>query len=154
MPINMEKGSMGGGGEEEEEGELEAEKRKRKRKKEKERGRVGGGQWQIHKGSDCDLQCLQFRPVPPGMGGTYRSARLPVRGPPATGRKKKRGIKNTSPAPSSPACHRHSRVARARLPPVGEKAAAVPAGDNCGRFFSRARRRSVSPRKEAERLPA
>ncbi|RWW52448.1 hypothetical protein BHE74_00041123 [Ensete ventricosum] len=72
MPINMEKGSMGGGGEEEEEGELEAEKRKRKRKKEKERGRVGGG--------------LQFRPVPPGMGGTYRSARLPVRGPPATGR--------------------------------------------------------------------
>ncbi|RRT64987.1 hypothetical protein B296_00040708 [Ensete ventricosum] len=57
MPINMEKGSMGGGGEEEE-GELEAEKRKRKRKKEKERGRVGGGQWQIHEGSDCDLQWI------------------------------------------------------------------------------------------------
>ncbi|RZS08860.1 hypothetical protein BHM03_00039895 [Ensete ventricosum] len=31
-------------------------------------------------------QGLQFRPVPPGTGGTYRSARLPVRGPPATGR--------------------------------------------------------------------
>ncbi|RRT53756.1 hypothetical protein B296_00048961, partial [Ensete ventricosum] len=29
---------------------------------------------------------LQFRCLPPGTGGTYRSARLPVRGPPATGR--------------------------------------------------------------------
>ncbi|RWW18853.1 hypothetical protein GW17_00017131 [Ensete ventricosum] len=31
-------------------------------------------------------QGLQFRPVPPGTGGTYWSARLPVRGPPATER--------------------------------------------------------------------
>ncbi|RWW21370.1 hypothetical protein GW17_00014473 [Ensete ventricosum] len=30
-------------------------------------------------------QGLEFRPVPPGTGGTYRFARLPVRGPPATG---------------------------------------------------------------------
>ncbi|RZS26048.1 hypothetical protein BHM03_00059340, partial [Ensete ventricosum] len=29
---------------------------------------------------------LQFRSISPGTGGTYRSARLPVRGPPATGR--------------------------------------------------------------------
>ncbi|RZS14456.1 hypothetical protein BHM03_00046147, partial [Ensete ventricosum] len=76
------------------------------------------------------------------MDGTYRSARLPVCGPPTTGRfrqksviggrlseksivdgrlrkkkgrrrgkekKKKRGIKNTSPAPSSPACRRRPR---------------------------------------------
>ncbi|RWV89423.1 hypothetical protein BHE74_00050535, partial [Ensete ventricosum] len=31
-------------------------------------------------------QGLQFRPVPPSTGGTYRSARLPVRGPSATRR--------------------------------------------------------------------
>ncbi|RWW25993.1 hypothetical protein GW17_00009636 [Ensete ventricosum] len=32
---------------------------------------------------------LQFRPVPPGTGGTYRSTRLPVRGLPATGRSRR-----------------------------------------------------------------
>ncbi|RWW34783.1 hypothetical protein GW17_00000423 [Ensete ventricosum] len=58
-------------------------------------------------------QGLQFRPVPPGTGGTYRSARLPRRPrPPAVA------------ARGSPAC---------------------------GRFFSRARRRSVSPREETDR---
>ncbi|CAL9097947.1 unnamed protein product [Musa textilis] len=29
---------------------------------------------------------MQFRAVPPGTGGTYRSDRIPVRGPPSTGR--------------------------------------------------------------------
>ncbi|RWW79839.1 hypothetical protein BHE74_00011857 [Ensete ventricosum] len=51
-------------------------------------------------------------------------------------KKKKRGIKNTSPASSSPACRRRPRVARGR---------------DRGRFFSRARRRSVSPREETDR---
>ncbi|RZS17309.1 hypothetical protein BHM03_00049435, partial [Ensete ventricosum] len=117
------------------------------------------------------------------MGGTYRSVRLPVHGPPTTERfcqkstvdgrlrtsaidfgrrrpieeeidrrrsieeengkkkrkrkkKKKRGRKNTSPArrPRSPARGLRSWVARGR-----------------GRFFSRAGRHSVSPRKETDR---
>ncbi|RRT54271.1 hypothetical protein B296_00049282 [Ensete ventricosum] len=34
----------------------------------------------------CLEQGLQFRPVPPGTGGIYRSARLSVRRPPVTGR--------------------------------------------------------------------
>ncbi|RWW15839.1 hypothetical protein GW17_00020306 [Ensete ventricosum] len=33
--------------------------------------------------------CLQFRPIPLGMGGTYRFARLSVRGPLAIGRRRK-----------------------------------------------------------------
>ncbi|RZS20539.1 hypothetical protein BHM03_00053076 [Ensete ventricosum] len=33
----------------------------------------------------CLNQGLQSRTIPPGTGGTYRSVRLPVRGPPATG---------------------------------------------------------------------
>ncbi|RWW15817.1 hypothetical protein GW17_00020325 [Ensete ventricosum] len=35
---------------------------------------------------------LQFRPIPPGTGGTYRSIRLPVHGPPATGRFRQKSI--------------------------------------------------------------
>ncbi|RZR84434.1 hypothetical protein BHM03_00011270 [Ensete ventricosum] len=95
-------------------------------------------------------QGLQFRPVPPDIGGTYRSIRLPVCGPPTTRRfrqkstvggrlrkkkgrrrgkkeKKKRIRKNISPPH-----RRRLRVAR-------------------GSFFSRARRWSVSPRGEKDR---
>ncbi|RWW06919.1 hypothetical protein GW17_00029724 [Ensete ventricosum] len=93
------------------------------------------------------------------MGGTYRSARLPVRGPPATGRfrqkstvggrlnekreeeeeeekeekKKKRGEKRPiGRARSSPVRRRRSRVASARVP-------SPPASR--GRSFSRAGRK-------------
>ncbi|RZR71500.1 hypothetical protein BHM03_00005513 [Ensete ventricosum] len=50
--------------------------------------------------------------------------------------KKKRGRKNTSPAPSSPACRRRPRVACAPSPPAHDRRPWV-AHD---RFFSRARR--------------
>ncbi|RZS06385.1 hypothetical protein BHM03_00037028 [Ensete ventricosum] len=74
-------------------------------------------------------------------------------------KKKKRGIKNTSPAPSSPACRRRPRVACAPSPPAGHlhvvTARGSPARGHCprvtrGRFFSRARRRSISPREETD----
>ncbi|RZR97442.1 hypothetical protein BHM03_00026628, partial [Ensete ventricosum] len=38
------------------------------------------------------MQGLQFRPVPPSTGGTYRSARLSVHGPPATGRFRQKSV--------------------------------------------------------------
>ncbi|RWW61586.1 hypothetical protein BHE74_00031355, partial [Ensete ventricosum] len=77
------------------------------------------------------------------MGGKYRSTRLLVRGPPATGRFQylargrlcavvARGRLRVVAARGSPARGHRPRVAR-------------------GRFFSRARRRSVSPRGETDR---
>ncbi|RWW67244.1 hypothetical protein BHE74_00025345 [Ensete ventricosum] len=115
------------------------------------------------------IQGLQFRPVPPVSGGTYRSVRLSVcrpftgrfrqkstiggrfRGQSIKGekgkkkkqkRRKKEKRSTYFPVPSSPARHRRTQVASARAlsPPVG-----------CGRFFSRARRRNVSPRGEEGR---
>ncbi|RWW27911.1 hypothetical protein GW17_00007636 [Ensete ventricosum] len=59
-------------------------------------------------------------------------------------KKKKRGTKNTSPARSP-----RSPVVAARGSPVRHHRPWVA----CDRFFSRARRRSVSPREETERLP-
>ncbi|RZR80613.1 hypothetical protein BHM03_00006668 [Ensete ventricosum] len=50
-------------------------------------------------------------------------------------------------APSSPACCRRPRVAYASLSPAGRLRAVVARG----RFFSRTRRRSVSPREETDR---
>ncbi|RWW61846.1 hypothetical protein BHE74_00031125 [Ensete ventricosum] len=35
---------------------------------------------------------IEFRAALPGMGGTYRSVRLPIRGPPATGRYRQKSI--------------------------------------------------------------
>ncbi|RZR99411.1 hypothetical protein BHM03_00028946 [Ensete ventricosum] len=63
---------------------------------------------------------LQFRHLPPSTGGTYRSARLSVRGPYATGRIP------IARARSSPVCRRRSRAVTARRSqalflPHGEK---------------------------------
>ncbi|RWW23384.1 hypothetical protein GW17_00012370 [Ensete ventricosum] len=66
------------------------------------------------------------------MGGTYRSARLPA-----------------VAARGSPAGGRRPWVACARSPPVGRLRAVAARGR--GRFFSRARRQSVSPRGETDR---
>ncbi|RRT44631.1 hypothetical protein B296_00008250 [Ensete ventricosum] len=51
-----------------------------------------GNDWLSTIGDIASYQGLQFRYLPPVMGGTYRFARLPVRGPPATGRFRQKSI--------------------------------------------------------------
>ncbi|RWW37576.1 hypothetical protein BHE74_00057293, partial [Ensete ventricosum] len=76
------------------------------------------------------------------MGSTYRSARLP--------KKKKEGKKKyLARALSSPACRCRPRVAYVSSSPAGHLRVVV-ARDR-GRFFSRARRRSIFPRGETDR---
>ncbi|RWW47514.1 hypothetical protein BHE74_00046486 [Ensete ventricosum] len=128
-------------------------------------------------------QGLQFRPIPPGTGGTYRSARLLVRGPPATGRfrqkstvgnqlrekstvggrlRKKKGRRRGKgkkkrreeriPRPRAIlACRRRRpQVACAPSPPAHRRRLRAVAARGRGCFFSRTRRRSVSPRGETD----
>ncbi|RWW33565.1 hypothetical protein GW17_00001728 [Ensete ventricosum] len=110
------------------------------------------------------------------MGGTYRSARLPVREPPATGRfcqksavdgqlsekstvgdrlRKKKGRRRGKEKKEGNKEYLASAVlasavlARLPSPPAGRLRAVAARGR--GRFFSRARRRSVSPREETDR---
>ncbi|RWW06248.1 hypothetical protein GW17_00030434 [Ensete ventricosum] len=148
------------------------------------------------------MQGLQFRPVPPGTGGTYRCADRPLPGSSAKNRssavdfsrrrpieeeidrrwsieeekgKKKREKKEEKKEylvgmPSSPTCRRRPRVAYAPRPLFLSREALSSPTYRCrpwvscapspstgclravaGRFFSRARRRSVSLRGEKDR---
>ncbi|RWV98551.1 hypothetical protein BHE74_00016218 [Ensete ventricosum] len=110
--------------------------------------------------SDCNCcdQGLQFRLVPPGTGGTYRSVRLPLRGPPATGRfcqksivggrlKKKSTVSGRLRKKKGRRRGKEEKKKRRKRIPCPHAVVARARG----RFFSRARRRSVSPGGEKDR---
>ncbi|RRT42612.1 hypothetical protein B296_00057010, partial [Ensete ventricosum] len=112
----------------------------------------------MKKNCNCNNQGLQFRPVPPGTGDTYWSARLPIRGPPATGRFRQKStiggrLREKSTVDGRLRKKKGKRRGEERIPRPPDIAAR-----NClrtvtahGRFFSRTRRRSVSSRGETDR---
>ncbi|RWW85848.1 hypothetical protein BHE74_00005446 [Ensete ventricosum] len=76
------------------------------------------------------------------MGSTYRSVKLPVRGPPATGQFRQKSTVG--------GCLKKKRKRR-KKEAENTSPARYPRPRTCGRFFSRARRRSVSPCGEKDR---
>ncbi|RWV99995.1 hypothetical protein GW17_00037064 [Ensete ventricosum] len=90
------------------------------------------------------------------MGGTYRSARLPVRGPPATGRFRQKSTVGGRLKKKSTVSGRlrkkkrkrkkKKRRGEERIPRPHAVLACLPSPPAVARFFSRTRRRSISPR--------
>ncbi|RWW56866.1 hypothetical protein BHE74_00036380, partial [Ensete ventricosum] len=123
---------------------------------------------------------LQFRSAPPGTGGTYQSARLPVRGSSATGRYRQKSIVDDRLREKKGRRRRrrkeekrrekgkkeiHSAIHARRSPVCCRRPYAIAVltrgSPACcrrsralaalARFFSHARRRHVSPRGEKDR---